>query len=143
MSSSNFQVQLDARLLRAAIRRELADAQAALAHAEDHDPEAVAEAQRVVAEALQRLRDLSNPRSDQLCLRYLDRPRAALRSVESRHVTEAEREQLRSDLHRILNKEHPNESPMPIASPAHSTVTASAGADQSARASRLRCSHGA
>lgn len=105
MSSSKFQVQLDARLLRAAIRRELADAQAALAHAEHHDPEALEDARRLVAEVLQRLRDLSNHDSNRLRLRYLDRPRAALRSIESRHVTEAEREQLRSDLHRILNKE--------------------------------------
>jgi hypothetical protein len=59
----------------------------------------------------QRLRDLTIPRNNQLCLRYLDRPRAALRSVESRHVTEQEREQLRSDLRRILNKETPEMKP--------------------------------
>lgn len=43
---------------RTAARRQLADAQAALAQAEDRDPEDVTDARRVVAEALQRLRDL-------------------------------------------------------------------------------------
>jgi hypothetical protein len=110
MSSSNFQVKLSQRLLRAAIRRELADAQAALAQAEDRGApeEAVAAARRVVADAIRRLRDLTNPRSNQPCLRYLDRPRAAHVSVEMRHdVTEGERERLRSDLRLILNKETP------------------------------------
>jgi hypothetical protein len=107
MSSSNFQREQDQRLLRAAIRRELADAQAALAQAQDRDPEAIPDAQRKVGEALQRLRDLAIPRNNQLYPRYLDRPRAALRSVESRDVTDEEREQLRSDLRRILNKETP------------------------------------
>jgi hypothetical protein len=104
MSSSNFQREQDQRLLRAAIRRELADAQAALAHAQDRDPEAIPDAQRKVGEALQRLRGLAIPRDNQLYPRYLDRPRAALRSVESRHVTEQEREQLRSDL-RLIQKQ--------------------------------------
>jgi hypothetical protein len=103
VSSSNFQLKLSQRLLRAAIRRELADAQAALAQAEDRG-EAIADAQRKAAAALQRMRDLAI--RDQPCPRYLDRPRAAQRSVESRlDVTEVEREQLRADLRRILNKE--------------------------------------
>lgn len=106
MSSANFQLKLSQRLLRTAIRRDLADSQVALAQAEDRgDPEAIADAQRKADEALQRLRDLTI--RDQPCPRYLDRPRAALRSIESRNVTEPQREQLRSDLRRILNKETP------------------------------------
>jgi hypothetical protein len=97
------------RLLRNAIRRELADAQAALAQAEDRGvPDAVADARRVVSETLERLRDLTNLRSNQPYLRHLGRPRAAHVSVVSRlDVTEEQREQLRADLRRILNKETP------------------------------------
>lgn len=93
MSSSNFQLKQALNLQRAVIRRELADAQAALAQAEDRDPEAVPDARRKVAEAIQRLR----------LFRFLERPRAAQRSIESRHVTEDERAQLRLELARILN----------------------------------------
>lgn len=98
--------KLSKRLLRTAIRQELADAQAALFDAiHACDPEAIAEARRAAAEALSRLRDLMNPHVNQPYLRYLDRPKAALRSVESRDVSEQDREQLRTDLRRILNKE--------------------------------------
>jgi hypothetical protein len=105
VSTSSGDATLSRQLLLSAIRRELAEAQGNLAHAEDRgDPEDIADSRRKADEALQRLRDLTI--RNQPCLRYLDRPRAAHVSVESRlDVTEVEREQLRSNLRRILNKE--------------------------------------
>jgi hypothetical protein len=50
----------DKRFERTEVRRQLADAQTALAQAiQDRDPDTIAEARRAQADALQRLRDLT------------------------------------------------------------------------------------
>lgn len=57
---SGFQLKVAKRLHRSAIRQQLADAQISLVQAiQERDPEAITEARRALAQALERLRGLT------------------------------------------------------------------------------------